>query len=52
MSMFQSRNRETFDSNNRTKRAGFPLLFPFQSRNRETFDSNEAAKVTDTGAYD
>ena len=35
--MFQSRNRETFDSN-------LPchvLAYKFQSRNRETFDSNQ-----------
>ena len=39
-SMFQSRNRETYDSNSPT-RCNRPSHHPmFQSRNRETYDSN------------
>ena len=36
---FQSRNRETYDSN-RTPPIYLPALYVFQSRNRETYDSN------------
>ena len=39
--MFQSRNRETYDSNSSTSREiETSTLFQFQSRNRETYDSN------------
>ena len=39
---FQSRNRETFDSNGHPFSVCQPthLLHQFQSRNRETYDSN------------
>ena len=37
---FQSRNRETFDSNPKCLTHASLALFLFQSRNRETFDSN------------
>ena len=45
MSEFQSRNRETFDSN--TNLAHTPATGPvgFQSRNRETFDSNNPLRT-------
>ncbi len=38
--MFQSRNRETFDSNYCENRHEHGIIKKFQSRNRETFDSN------------
>ena len=38
--LFQSRNRETFDSNV-IPNVVISIVTPFQSRNRETFDSNE-----------
>ena len=38
--LFQSRNRETFDSNPRSVKILAPVWTSFQSRNRETFDSN------------
>ena len=36
---FQSRNRETYDSNLTISSEGF-IMAMFQSRNRETYDSN------------
>ena len=36
---FQSRNRETYDSNHNHRRIEW-RPFQFQSRNRETYDSN------------
>ena len=39
--MFQSRNRETYDSNQMLMQLGaFQFQISFQSRNRETYDSN------------
>ena len=41
---FQSRNRETFDSNLLVAWLGWTSTYLFQSRNRETFDSNYQKK--------
>ena len=38
--LFQSRNRETYDSNEMALRLHWLGLNQFQSRNRETYDSN------------
>ena len=38
---FQSRNRETYDSNPNLPNIVFLLISLFQSRNRETYDSNQ-----------
>ena len=43
--MFQSRNRETFDSNLNIRAIGELTPCGFQSRNRETFDSNKECVV-------
>ena len=40
--MFQSRNRETYDSNTEIGLPDAMHFFMFQSRNRETYDSNQA----------
>ena len=42
---FQSRNRETFDSNPNVNGTTTGVVLAFQSRNRETFDSNELLLV-------
>ncbi len=42
---FQSRNRETFDSNQALSGANTQAFAMFQSRNRETFDSNNSRAV-------
>ena len=39
--MFQSRNRETYDSNLQMIVGSVPFIAMFQSRNRETYDSNK-----------
>ena len=41
---FQSRNRETYDSNLRS--SCWCNRIPFQSRNRETYDSNQTKPNT------
>ena len=43
---FQSRNRETYDSNTtRSTKTSIGTSLSFQSRNRETYDSNLCAAV-------
>ena len=49
LSTFQSRNRETFDSNLNVISVRHNEFIKFQSRNRETFDSN-AENVTSHGS--
>ena len=44
--MFQSRNRETYDSNKRVDHTLAIASKAFQSRNRETYDSNLIVMLT------
>ena len=50
--MFQSRNRETYDSNdNSAIQESTHFLLMFQSRNRETYDSNNSPWSRMDGNY-